>query len=753
MGKVKGRARWVLTTGALISFILCFAHSLFAQREIPIGTWRTHFSYQQSKLVCLAKNKVYSATQNGLFFYDHQTSSLNVLSKLDGLSDAGLTAMDYQEAGDLLILAYKSNRVDVLSPEGIASFSLLQESVGNEQINAVLLNDHIAYLATSLGVRVLEIDTGEEELNIGIRESYTRLSSVGETLPVYDVTVLGDSIFLATDEGVIANSLDINVNRQDFASWERLDVSENLPVSYVEQDGKNILAAVDGEGIYALIDGNWMLTEIVVEGSFSSFNASSGQLVAVADGQVYILGETLSTVITSNPSEAVIDTEGILWVADATDGLIKIDQTGQEQLLPSGPLSDDVYSLHYANGSMILLLDSREAGFSIFEEGKWHNYPPAIIAENLSQLSPPPLVDVDYLPAEQSYYFASLGNGVIRWDGENSFSSITSTSEESSLANDVVSSVLVQNTQLWLSNYDVLPSVHLYNSDEGSWQSFAPNGLAGQFPVDMVLAYDDMPWLLSSRQGAGAHTGSELVVFDAANSTSLQIRANVAVADLPGNEFTDIAVDREGQIWLAGNEGVTYFPTPADIFSFPTAIKPVFENQFLLFGEYITSIAVDGGNRKWIGTRDGAWLFNETGEELVHHFVSENSPLPSDNVLDISVNDGSGEVFFLTEQGVVSYRGSSTQGEETQQTVKIFPNPVPATFDGQVGIEGLVTDANVKITTISGTLVREVEAEGGMAVWDVKDYSGSRVGTGVYLLFTASEDGSQTFIAKVAVIN
>jgi ligand-binding sensor domain-containing protein len=212
-------------------------------------------------------------------------------------------------------------------------------------------------------------------------------------------------------------------------------------------------------------------------------------------------------------------------------------------------------------------------------------------------------------------------------------------------------------------------------------------------------------------------------------------------------------VDRAGQIWLTGNEGVTYFPAPNDIFSFPSAIKPVFENQFLLFGEYITSIAVDGGNRKWIGTRDGAWLFNETGEELIHHFVSEISPLPSDNVLDISVDDKSGEVFFLTDKGIVSYRGTSTQGAETQQTVKIFPNPVPATFDGQVGIEGLVTDANVKITTISGTLVRELEADGGTAVWDIRDYSGSRVGTGVYLVFSASADGSQTFIAKVAVIN
>ncbi|MEK6477752.1 hypothetical protein WJR50_09470 [Catalinimonas sp. 4WD22] len=738
-----------------IIFLFYFSHLLFAQSAIPIGTWRTHFSYQEGRLVCLAGERVYCATQNGLFFYDQETSSLNVLSKLDGLSDAGVAAMDYQEAGDLLILAYKSSLVDVLSSERIVSFSLLQESGDNEQINAVLLNDNLAYLATSLGVRVLEI-AKEGEIDIRIRESYTRLSNEGEPLPIYDVAILRDSIFLATEEGIIANTLDANVNRQDFASWKRFGSEDNLPqqaTRYVEENGENVLAAVDQEGVYALTDENWQLTELVVDGSFLSLNATAEQLVAVVDGQIHILDNALSKLNTPNPSEAIIDNEGVLWVADATQGLIKIDQAGQEQLLPSGPLSDDIYSLHYANESMFLLLDSTEAGFAIFKEGKWNNCSPERLAESLAQPSPARLADVDYLPAEQAYYFASLGNGLIRWDEDNTFSTITSSSGDNSLANNEVSSVLAENSQLWLSNYEALLSLHLYNAEENNWQAFAPSGQASQFPVEIVLPQNNLVWFLSNRDSAQARIGSELIAYDAGENTSLSIRSVISTADLPGGEFTDMVVDRAGQVWLTGNEGVTYFPAPGDIFSFPSAIKPVFENQFLLFGEYITSIAVDGGNRKWIGTRDGAWLFNETGEELIHHFASESSPLPSDNVLDISVDDKSGEVFFLTDKGIVSYRGTSTQGAETQQTVKIFPNPVPATFDGQVGIEGLVTDANVKITTISGTLVRELEAEGGTAVWDIRDYNGSRVGTGVYLVFSASADGSQTFIAKVAVIN
>ena len=146
------------------------------------------------------------------------------------------------------------------------------------------------------------------------------------------------------------------------------------------------------------------------------------------------------------------------------------------------------------------------------------------------------------------------------------------------------------------------------------------------------------------------------------------------------------------------------------------------------------------------------WLFSDTGEALIHHFTTDNSPLISNTILDITINDADGEVFILTDRGLVSYRGTATQATATHQSVKVFPNPIRSGFDGTVGIQGLAPDATVKITSISGTLVQELQAEGGTATWDTRNYAGQRVSPGVYLLFSATAGGEETYVGKMAVV-
>jgi hypothetical protein len=182
------------------------------------------------------------------------------------------------------------------------------------------------------------------------------------------------------------------------------------------------------------------------------------------------------------------------------------------------------------------------------------------------------------------------------------------------------------------------------------------------------------------------------------------------------------------------------------------AVRPIFENRFLLKDEKITDIEVDGGNRKWMGTERGVWLFNPSGDELVYNFNDQNSPLLSNVILDIAIDDETGEVFFATDYGIVSFRSGATSGGETFKSVKIFPNPVTAEFNGEVGISGLATDAIVKITDVNGKLVSEFQANGGTATWDVRDFRGKRPSTGIYLVFCALPDGSEKMVGKIAII-
>ena len=173
----------------------------------------------------------------------------------------------------------------------------------------------------------------------------------------------------------------------------------------------------------------------------------------------------------------------------------------------------------------------------------------------------------------------------------------------------------------------------------------------------------------------------------------------------------------------------------------------------MLKTETITSIAVDGANRKWLGTSgSGAYLLSPDGITQVKNFNEQNSPLLSNSIVTLAVENKTGEVWFGTSKGLQSVRGDATAGGEKFARVYTFPNPVREDFKGNVTITGLIRDTEIRVTDISGNLVYETVSDGGEATWNLTTYNGRRVATGVYLVFCASKDGSQSCVTKMLVI-
>jgi len=745
--RINRRVRIFLMSFAIISW----HQKIIAQSDIPIGTWRTHFSYQDARLLTLTDQQVFVAAPNGLFVYDTTENMLSILSRLDGLSSTDVSAMAYRDNLQLLVLAYRNGVVDFLQEGKIASFTLLHET-NSEVANAVAITpEGQTYLATNQGVRVLNFN--QEEFDINILESYTRLGKNGTSLPVYDLVLQQDSIFLATEEGIIANTLLPGVNQQDFATWRRFGLEEGIPAHdtfHLAQQNDTLYAAVDKVGVYQYLHGIWTLTETQTQETFANLRTSSNALIATTQSQVIVRGREVQSYRFPAPNDALQDELGVLWVADGTQGLIRSQQGQRTSLFPSGPLSDEQHSVYYGGDQLLVLQQGKKAAFSAFSNGEWYLYDSASLATATGQANLSPLMDVAYSPADDHFYFATAGSGIIRWNGEDAFSLI-SPDVNNTLYNGFVTDIEAQEDALWIITYGAEQPLYRFRPVDNSWQAFSPNVSEARFATNLAVT-GEIVWMITGSDSL-SKTGNNLIVYNFLTEETKSIRSLTNTASLPGGTFTTITKDTQGQLWLTGNEGVSYFPAPAAIFSFPDPIKPIFENQFMLFGDYITSLAVDGGNRKWIGTRDGIWLFGEVGETLVSRFTVDNSPLPSNNILALAINDESGEVFILTDHGLVSYRSTATKGLTTHQMVRIFPNPVPFDFTGLVGLNGLVENALLKITTVSGTLVREIEAEGGTAVWDVNDYFGQRVSTGVYLVFSSSADGSETFVGKIAVIN
>ncbi len=222
-----------------------------------------------------------------------------------------------------------------------------------------------------------------------------------------------------------------------------------------------------------------------------------------------------------------------------------------------------------------------------------------------------------------------------------------------------------------------------------------------------------------------------------------------------------LAVDKKGEVWVGTDKGVAVFYSPGLVFSndnFDSQqiyIEQEGISQYLLESEIVTAIAIDGANNKWFGTRNaGVFQMSEDGTKQIHHFTTDNSPLFSNNIFSIAIDAKSGEVFFGTENGIISYRGEATEGPDYQQdTVIVFPNPVRPDYNGPIAVNGLYQNASIRIADAYGNVVYEGKALGGQAIWNGKDYNGQRVATGVYFVFSSSEKGDYTKVAKILFIH
>jgi len=306
---------------------------------------------------------------------------------------------------------------------------------------------------------------------------------------------------------------------------------------------------------------------------------------------------------------------------------------------------------------------------------------------------------------------------------------------------------------LWIS-LDFAQIPLMVKSPDGDWftanSSKIPNN---DHFVDMIIDDFGNKWIINEDQGILIY-GDNRTPLDMNDDWSLTLKSGINQGNLPNNSVTSLVKDRDGAIWVGTQEGITVF---ADLFPISQgqvsdARAPSFERRPLLKDARINSIAVDGGNRKWIGTNDGVFLFSEEGNNLIHSFTENNSPLLSNIINDIEVDQTTGEVFFATSKGLVSFQGDATAGSRECDEVFVFPNPAFTDSEGGITIRGSGAESVVKITTVSGTLVKQVQSQGGTAVWDGRDVRGVKVRSGIYLALIADDNGDNACIGKFAVI-
>jgi hypothetical protein len=229
-----------------------------------------------------------------------------------------------------------------------------------------------------------------------------------------------------------------------------------------------------------------------------------------------------------------------------------------------------------------------------------------------------------------------------------------------------------------------------------------------------------------------------------------------------------LAQDHDNTIWVGTSKGLFTIPASVDFMKSNKCERIVIRRNdgtdlgdYLLDGEQVNCIVVDGANRKWIGTAaSGAFLIQITTDEVgnkqvetVEHFTAENSLLPSNNILSIAIQESTGEVFFGTSEGLVSYMSDATKPEETFDNLYVYPNPVYPTYKGYITIRGVMSNTLVRILDANGNLVKLIESTGGSAIWDGTNAHGDRVASGVYTAICNTMYGKNHSSTKILIMN
>ncbi len=708
---------------SLVPFI-CFS------QDIPMETWRNHFSYHKIELIQSSSNSIIASATNGLFYINKSDNSINYLSKLDGLSDVGVSAMFFNTNDNSLALGYPNGLIDIYRDGEVLTVTEVFESllVGDKFIQDIEARNGKVFAANGFGIVVINATNGE------VIENYQSIGENASDVTAFELATTSDKLVAITSQGIQTGLL--NQNLLDFNNWQTIasDTSVYKGLEVISPD--EVVSIVDNNTILAFdLNGNGARVLLNSDEIIHQISVFEGKPYVLILNSVYLVEN--QDIILIRESDQPINTFHMndgLWLGTNDSGMIA---PNGEPILPNGPISEfshlsftDNSTYGFYGPAVESYTDQIDSmGYSYFDGQRW-NY---VSIDGFYNIT-------DGQHFNGDLYLSSAGYGLM-----NASSGSSIGIPLSSISGKVVIPNIESASKLYIPCFEHQTPLLTLNTD-GSVTEYDSDYSITQFPTSLSLSNSETIWLTRS-----TFDGGGIISLDLQDDN---FRVITTADELPNNNVNSVAISQIDEAWVGTNSGLVSFNDATFIFDDFNAIEAIFNSDALFNGQTITAVAIDGGNRVWVGTEEeGIWVFDSNLSRLDFRFTARNSPLPSNNIKEFSYNAENGEMFILTTKGLSSFRSNSTVGGFSHSEVNIFPNPVRPGFTGKVGIEGLVQNAILKITDINGKLIREVVSNGGTASWDLLDYNNSRAQSGVYLILSSSLDGKESFIGKIAVIN
>jgi Two component regulator propeller len=746
-------------------YIFLFTLSMAAQTTDQL--WGSYFSYYNTVDMAQSASRVYSASESALFYQNTITGELTTITSVDGLKGETITATYHSPQYGRTLVGNSNGLLIVINSDGtiVNKIDIVQEATlapAKKKINHIMEFNGIAYISTNYGVSAFNIAT------LQFIDTYY-LGPNGAEITVLQSAVLNGYLYVATDGYGIRRGALSNPNLNDFSQWQSfLDGSWTTLSTFEDR-----LFGGNGTTLYWIQeDGNTSFFSTLPQ-NIIDLRTSNSYLVATCNNRVIgfnsQLTQSFQVTTVNEPATFTRATfvGGKVYVGTTTKGVFAIDITTQstQNITPSGPLEDRVFALEKSPNNLWVAFggysiahepDYKGQGVSRLTANGWVSLTNDQIfyAQSVSDIAVNP-------NNENEVYLLSYHSGLVKivdgvptmlYDDTNTNNALQSQQAAAGFHSvRLIGGNFDSSGKLWMANTRVDKPVKSFNGSS-AWGSYSLGDLVDdtediEYGI-MALDKNGTKWMPTAGRG--------LIVFNETLNKTIVVTESNGLPQF--NRVNCVAIDNNNRVWVGTGSGLRTISSIERFISDETltANNIVIEEdglaQELLFEQSITDICVDGSNNKWIGTAAGAFLVSPDGQSTLYHFTKANSPLPSNVINDIEIDDVTGEVFFATDKGLVSYKGTSTAASDDLNNVYVYPNPVRPGFEGDVKISGLIDSANIKITDIEGNLVYETTSEGGTVLWDTRAFGKYKVASGVYMIFISSEDGTQTKVKKVMVV-
>ena len=777
----------------LVLIALCTFSLTGLSQGSSVGTWRTHLPYNNVIDIAIKDNLVYAATEYSLFSYNKDDNSIARIDKVKGLNDVGISVVELNDYNNKLLIAYTNTNIDIIDDDGnIINIPDIKdkEILGNKTINGITFKDKYAYLSCGFGIVVLDMERYE------ISDTYY-IGDEGNTINVYSTAYNDTSLFASTEDGIYFADVNSS-NLADYHQWAKDEtlIHPDLPYNFIVSFAGNLVINYysqnfDEDTLFVNNGSGWDYLFKDNTSQHYQLNVVDDKLLIVNEYNVGVFNENFEReILIWSPSGLSLNTlsadmeNEYVWIGDKYLGLVKTWNEGWtgETIKPNGPAKASVFDIDAGGNNVWVASGGRRSnwgklfmrdGVYSFVDDVWKTYDYQN-TQAIDTISDFVCVTVDPTNTD-IVYIGTWKSGLIKFN-KNEVSDIFSINN-STLQQWVSDTRYVMisgidfdsNHNLWVANSGATNLLSVMRNN-GEWLGINLGGsLSGIDIAEMIIDKSDQKWIIKRSSGLIIVFTDNGTIDNTADDETKILYSTSGQGNIPGSNVYSFAVDNDGEVWVGTDKGIGVFYSPENVFvsgaNYDAQKILVPRNDgsgladYLLETELVTAIAVDGDNRKWIGTeRAGLFLFSEDGLEEIHHFTAENSPLLSNNITSLTITDD-GEVFIGTPSGIISYKGSATPANPTGTKVYAYPNPVREDYTGNITIKGLEENSYIRITDNYGNIVYKTKSVGGSVSLNYSAQSANDIAwpdifkaTGVYMVFAMNIDKTEKVVTKILIV-